>query len=179
MMWIFGYGSLIWRPDFPFTEKRVAVLHDWERRFYQASPDHRGTPAAPGRVVTLLQAPGEAVWGMAYKPQPEVLETILYDLDVREQAGYEHHRVVVDWMEDGEHVGTIEDVLVYVAGPNNPNFIGEAPYEDMAAHILRSRGPSGDNIEYLLKLAESLKEMGAFDEHVLTLAEIARKKILS
>lgn len=168
-MWLFGYGSLIWKPGFAYVQKREVVLRGWRRRFYQGSPDHRGTPEAPGRVVTLLPAPQEErCVGVAYLLDAPARERILAALDHREKAGYVHHRSVVHCLQSSE---AIEDVLFYIAPEDNPNFLGPAPLEDMARQILSCHGPSGPNLDYLLRLAESLQAMGAEDTHVFTLAQ--------
>ena len=65
-MWIFGYGSLIWRPDFDWIEAAPASIEGWERRFWQGSHDHRGVPDAPGRVVTLIPQANAYCDGMAH-----------------------------------------------------------------------------------------------------------------
>ena len=57
-MWIFGYGSLMWTPGFPWLERRIGGIRGWARRFHQGSPDHRGTPEAPGRSLSLLTRRG-------------------------------------------------------------------------------------------------------------------------
>ena len=167
-MWIFGYGSIIWRPDFAFEERRWARVEGWVRRFWQGSTDHRGVPEAPGRVVTLVPEPDGHVWGAAFRPRPSEAAQIIADLDVREQGGYAQHTV-----RAATDRGTI-DAMVYLATPDNPNWLGPAPVEAMVAQIRASRGPSGDNLDYLLQLDDSLRAAGIEDEHVARLARLSR-----
>ena len=126
-LWIFGYGSLIWRPAFPFTERRGASIRGWARRFWQGSTDHR------------------------------------------ERGGYERLRLPLTF-GDGE----VANGLVYVATSANPNWLGPAPLEAIAAQVARAQGPSGPNAEYVLRLAASLRELGAEDEHVFALESLVR-----
>ena len=177
-MWIFGYGSLIWRPDFAFVERRRGYVDGWSRRFYQGSSDHRGVPGAPGRVVTLLRDPGARCWGVAYRVEGAEAERILDQLDVREQGGYERHHVTVTAWPTPQHPPTpIPGVLLYLASPSNPEFLGPAPLDAMAAQIARSRGPSGANSEYLLRLAAALRSMDVDDPHVFELEERVRELV--
>jgi glutathione-specific gamma-glutamylcyclotransferase len=170
-VWIFGYGSLVWRPAFAHAERRAGFVRGFQRRFWQGSTDHRGVPGAPGRVVTLLPAPEhERCWGTVYRIAPGHEAEILASLDLREQGGYERRRVEVTCTE-----GSISDALVYLATPHNPEWLGEAPLELIAAQIRRSVGPSGPNVEYVLRLAEALASMGAEDEHVEELAGLLRR----
>lgn len=167
-MWIFGYGSLVWRPAFSYETRRPGYVRGYVRRFWQASPDHRGTPEAPGRVVTLLAHPEAICWGMAYQVPAGVVDQVLGELDYREKAGYERHQVSV-YDSGGE---PFADALLYIAAPGNPNYIGETPLEDIAAIARVARGPSGPNREYVLRLHQALAEMGAVDDHVAALARL-------
>ncbi|MGM0556582.1 MAG: gamma-glutamylcyclotransferase [Myxococcota bacterium] len=168
-MWIYGYGSIIWRPGFDFIERREGYVQGWKRRFWQGSTDHRGVPGAPGRVVTMLREEEAKTWGAAYRVEQVEWERIVARLDHREKGGYEQHSVHVHTPEHPEQ--RVEDALVYVATPANSEYLGPAPLEDMVAQIIRSQGPSGANLEYFQKLAKAMREMDVEDPHILELEE--------
>jgi cation transport regulator ChaC len=165
--WVFGYGSLIYKVDFPYLARSVGAIEGWQRRFWQGSHDHRGTPEAPGRVVTLVRSPGAICRGVAYRVDHAVFE----HLDHREKNGYERHATTIRLDGGTRLVGGI----LYVAREDNPAFLGHASLEEIAGHIARSSGPSGSNRDYLLQLAESLRELGDPDPHVLALEALLRK----
>ncbi len=156
-VWLFGYGSLIYKADFPYIERRPAYIRHWARRFWQGSHDHRGTPEAPGRVVTLIAQAEATCAGMAYLITPAALG----HLDLREKNGY--LRFVTEMTFDDE--STVEG-LVYIATEQNAAFLGAASEHDIAQHIARSAGPSGSNRDYLSSLADALRQMHADDPHV-------------
>jgi cation transport regulator ChaC len=156
-VWLFGYGSLIFKADFPYLDRRAASIRGWSRRFWQGSHDHRGTEAAPGRVVTLVPDAGATCHGMAYLVTPEEFA----HLDYREKNGYLRLATEIRF-EDGSSV----EGLVYIATHENAAFLGPAGERDIARQIAASCGPSGPNSEYLLELAHALRELGKFDQHV-------------
>jgi cation transport regulator ChaC len=166
LTWIFGYGSLIWRPTFPFVERRAGYIEGWARRFWQGSTDHRGVPGAPGRVVTLVPEAGARCHGVGYAIAPSDLEGVLAHLDHREKGGYE--RLDVSLYLDG--VAAPVPALLYVATERNAEYLGPAPLDALAAQIRVAHGPSGTNVEYVMRLAESLRALGADDPHVFDLA---------
>ena len=159
--WVFGYGSLIYKVDFPFLEREEAAIEGWERRFWQGSHDHRGTPEAPGRVVTLVPAAGALCRGIAYRIEHRVFE----HLDHREKNGYERHAVSISLASSQRQVGGI----LYVAKADNHAYLGPAPMAELAAHIDGASGPSGSNRDYVSALATALRELGDADPHVLEL----------
>jgi glutathione-specific gamma-glutamylcyclotransferase len=172
LVWVFGYGSLIWRPAMAYVARRAGRIDGWARRFWQASTDHRGTAEAPGRVLTLIESDA-GVWGMAYAiaraawPQTEAA------LELREQQGYARLTVDIGLSAGEQAGGVVETVagLLYVATPANPYFVGPEPLDVTAEVVRRSRGPSGSNIEYVLELERTLAAMGATDPEVSLLAE--------
>lgn len=159
-VWVFGYGSLIYKVDFAVLERRPAHIRGWARRFWQGSHDHRGTPDAPGRVVTLIAQADAICAGMAYRVTPDVFA----HLDHREKNGYQ--RILTDFhFADGELVRG----FVYMAAEHNPAFLGPASEAAIARHIAHAAGPSGSNRDYLLYLADALRELRDDDAHVFAI----------
>ena len=170
-MWIFGYGSLVWKPGFDFEEVQTGYIQGWARRFWQGSTDHRGVPNAPVRVVTLVARQNEITWGRVYRIPVAKSARILEVLDIREQGGYDRLHIPV-YGEGG--VVVAEEALVYRATEENPEFLGDDEVAKMAKQILGSVGPSGTNIEYLLELHDALKMLNVQDQHIDDLVRAVR-----
>lgn len=166
-VWVFGYGSLIWRPSFCYEERRAAFVKNRARRFWQGSTDHRGVPGAPGRVVTLVDQPDSTCWGVAYRLSAGHAQDILRALDVREIGGYRRRPVELHFSDTESRRG-----LTYVALSDNTNYLGPASLDEIVAQIRSARGPSGANSEYVKSLARAISELGAEDEHVFELARM-------
>ena len=165
-LWIFGYGSLIWRPDFPSRPARVASVSGWERRLDQGSPDHRGTPERLGRVATLIQSAGAVCWGAAFEVEDDDAATVLAALDHRERGGYVRLELTAVLRDDGRAV----PATTWIAAPENPYYLGPAAVDAMVAQINVAIGPSGHNVEYVIRLAETFRALGVDDPHVFELA---------
>ena len=173
-MWIFGYGSLVWKVDFPYEKKIPVFIKNFVRRFWQLSTDHRGTVEQPGLVATLVPLvewrqfyshldPHQAqdddqIWGIAYKIADHEVDRVKEHLDFREKDGYSTvYTKVYDplgpFSDLGDLLPTIdEDVLVYIGTSENPNFMGPRPLEELLDIISTRSGPSGSNRECMILL---------------------------
>ena len=159
-LWLFGYGSLIFKDDFPWRDRRPASIDGWTRRFWQGSHDHRGTPSSPGRVATLVEEAGATCHGIAYCVDSEVLG----HLDLREKNGYLRFMTTLTFADRPAEAG-----LVYIATGDNAAWLGPAPEAEIARHIAGAAGPSGSNADYLLALAAALRTMSVTDDHVFAI----------
>lgn len=159
---------MLFRPGFAYLERQPAQLDGYARSFSQASPDHRGTPDRPGRVLTLVQRPGSSVGGAVYFVAAPARE-LLVELDYRERAGYERVQLAVTTA-----AGVIEAVT-WIALPGNAYDVGPMSLEALAEHVQVSVGPSGRNDDYVFRLEQALAELGAEDTHVSELAALLRR----
>ncbi|KAJ3025017.1 UNVERIFIED_CONTAM: hypothetical protein HDU68_007565 [Siphonaria sp. JEL0065] len=193
--WVFGYGSLIWKVDFPYEKRVVGYVRSLHRRFWQGSHDHRGTPSSPGRVVTLIGSEEfEAKWrskddttsseipkdekcfGVAYKLRQSQVADVVAHLDHREKNGYSS--LTVDVFEGQDRF--LANAHVYIGTTDNEAFLGPVPCNQLAQQIVVSHGPSGRNIDYFLNLCMAVRVISANhpESHLLILEESVRKLAL-
>ena len=176
--WLFGYGSLVWKPEEGLEEAEVAVgrVDGMVRRLHQGSTDHRGTFAAPGRVATLeARREGDegCVWGVAYRlPDGRHKDEMRARLDHREKDGYALVDVVVH-TRDGRSLAA----ATYLATPANPSYLGPAPIEAIAGTVATAVGPSGPNADYVLHLDDALATLDVPHDHVAAVAAAVRARL--
>ncbi len=160
MPWLFGYGSIVWRPNLEYVRKRPALLKGWGRSFNQKSYDHRGTPEAPGRVLTLRQDQQRDCLGMAFEISDAAWRDTMAYLDHREKGGYV--RTAIEVEIEGETVSAVS----YIAPPGNPHDAGGESIEHIVQVIHSACGPSGSNREYLLALMHALAQSEIKDPYL-------------
>ena len=167
--WVFGYGSLMWRPGFDYVERARATLHGRRRAFCIYSVHHRGTHERPGLVLGL--APGGAVRGAAFRVADAAWPAVYDYLVEREQPTetYIEGRRAVR-LADGRRV----EALVFLSDLRHAQWAGTLSLERQAELIAGARGLSGPNVEYLRDLVRHLREEGVRDsamEQLLPLVE--------
>jgi cation transport protein ChaC len=170
-LWVFGYGSLIWNPEFPVAERQIARLHGWHRSFCMHSIHHRGTEAAPGLVLALDQAAGAVCDGVAFRVQPGAEAATIAALREREliSSAYLERHLPVDLAD-----GTKVTALAFVIDPDHVQYCGGMALEDQAQIIARAVGGRGPNRDYLFATAEHLAELGIADPDLTWLAARVR-----
>ncbi len=166
-LWIFGYGSLIWRPGFPYEQIVPAIVHGLHRSLCVYSWVHRGTQDNPGLVFGLDK--GGACIGMAFKVAPENWQHTLHYLREREQQTMvylEAHRSIRLLDDEGSKVRAV----TFVADRKHSQYAGALPLEEQLKIVKGAKGLSGANPEYVLNTYEHMKEMGVKDQNVEWLA---------
>jgi len=172
-LWVFGYGSLIWRPGFEFVERRPALLRGLHRSLCLYSFVHRGTPERPGIVAGLDH--GGSCRGVAFRVAADNREQVLGYLIEREQMNYcylEQYRTI---RLDGSGRPESVNALCFVIDRSHIQYCGHLDLEEKVALVLDGQGASGHAIEYLDNLIESLDGLGIGDEGLLRLQSRVRE----
>jgi glutathione-specific gamma-glutamylcyclotransferase len=157
MTWIFGYGSLMWNPGFPFAERRAAVLRGYHRAYMMYSTRNRGTPESPGMVLSM--APGGQCVGMAYRIEPGRETEALAYLDKREGLNRANKRVLVPIHWHAAPAEPVSHAFVYLPILSYCNYIWGVPVERQAELVARGRGKTGTSYDYLRLVLEELARL--------------------
>ncbi|RVU47144.1 gamma-glutamylcyclotransferase [Rubrivivax rivuli] len=166
--WVFGYASLIWRPEFEAAEHRPALVRGWHRALRMRSRINRGTPQQPGLVFALL--PGGACRGVVYRLRTDSAEAELDRLWAREQpTGVYDARLLPARTAHG-----VVPALAFTLSRRSVACLPRLPDEEMV-HILRhARGRYGSTLDYLAQTARALRERGWHDREVERLMALAQ-----
>ena len=157
-LWVFGYGSLMWRPGFAYVRRCNALLRGWRRSLCVFSHVYRGSPERPGLVLGLDR--GGACPGVAFEVDGARREATIRYLREREQvtAVYVERTAPVQ-LEGGARVLA----LTYVADRLHQQYAGRLDREAMLEIVRAGQGQSGDNVEYVLETNDHLQTIGIRD----------------
>lgn len=162
-LWVFAYGSLMWRPDFPFAECVPARLDGWHRRFCIVSRLYRGTDRLPGLVLGLDR--GGACDGRVFRVTPEDAPAVLAYLRAREQiSGVYRETQVPVALQDGSHGRC--GAVTFIAERAHPSFVPPLSLAVQAAIIRGATGSSGSNLDYLVATLEVLRALSIREEEL-------------
>ena len=167
--WIFGYASLIWRPEFEAAEHRTALVHGWHRALRMRSRVNRGTPQQPGLVFALL--PGGACRGVVYRLRPENAEQELDRLWAREMpTGVYDPRLLPCRTPQG----TVP-ALAFTLSRRSEACLPRLPDAQMLHILHHARGRYGSTLDYLAETAVALRARGVRDREIERLMALARR----
>jgi cation transport protein ChaC len=172
-VWIFGYASLIWRPEFEAAEERPAKVHGWHRALAMRSRVNRGTPECPGLVFALI--PGGSCHGRAYR-----IEQACVEAELRRLWGREMPNGVYDpkWLACRTPQGTVRG-LAFTLSKRSPSHTGALPDGELVEILRTANGRYGTTLAYLVETARSLRTCGIRDRDVERMVALARRHALT
>jgi glutathione-specific gamma-glutamylcyclotransferase len=166
-LWVFGYASLIWRPEFEFAERRAARVHGWHRALQMWSRINRGTPACPGLVFALLR--GGSCQGVVFRISEAQVETSLHKLWFREMpTGVYDPR----WLRCRTPQGEL-NALAFTLSHSSPSYTGHLSDAQYAQIFSESCGRYGTTRDYAMSTYESLLQQGIEDRALARLLKLA------
>jgi cation transport protein ChaC len=167
VFWVFGYGSLMWRPGFPFAARKRARIHGFHRSLCVYSHVHRGTPESPGLVMGLDR--GGSCEGIAYGVErAEWPETLAY-LRSREQVTMVYRERLCKVRLDRS--GAVVDATAFVVDRGHPQYAGKLSIAEQERLVRQGMGQSGNCRDYVVSTVAHLREMDIHDHPLETLVQ--------
>ena len=167
-LWVFGYGSLIWRPGFDYLDRVPAHTIGLHRSLCVYSFDHRGTPERPGLVLGLDF--GGACRGIAYRVAAKKRGATIEYLREREQTTAVYREMTRGVRLEGQAERRVE-ALCYVVDRGHPQYAGRLTHERQLHVVRQGHGRSGNNRDYVLETVKALEALGIVDHDLHVLAE--------
>lgn len=162
--WVFGYGSLVWNPGFPFLRSERALLRGAHRSLSIYSHRHRGTRDKPGLVFGLNR--GGSCRGVAFEVEPERWDGVYAYLEAREQDTGVYRAA---WRSVALDGGARVRALAYLVNEDHPQFAGELAIAEQVRLVLGGTGESGHNTEYVRNTARHLLALGIRDKTLMAI----------
>ena len=169
-LWVFGYGSLIWRPDFDFSERRAARVHGWHRALKMWSRINRGTPECPGLVFGMLS--GGSCRGMVFRVDKAHARQVLINLWQREMmTGVYDPR----WLQAQTPEGPVR-ALAFTLSRKSPSHTGELTEEEYRAIFALATGIYGTTFDYAHRTLEELRRHDIRDRNLEKLLRLSQRE---
>jgi cation transport protein ChaC len=171
-LWVFGYASLIWRPDIEVAERRLAQVHGWHRALKMWSRINRGTPERPGLVFALL--PGGSCQGVVMRVPAARVPAALVSLWAREMPS----RVYLPrWLNCHTEQGVVRALSFILprAHPSHTGPLSDEQYRTIFAD--RVGGRYGHTLEYAQSTLNSLRDWGIRDAALERLVRLVDKAV--
>lgn len=170
-LWVFGYGSLIWKPEFAFEAREPARIHGYHRRLCLRSVLYRGTHECPGIVAGLDR--GGSCLGMAYRIGAADVPQVFRQLWEREMFLGSYRPT---WMRAQLRSGARAEALAFVVRRDAFNYCGKLGEDDVVEILVRACGVRGTSLDYLQRTVAALHEAGLCDPHLERLMHKAERR---
>lgn len=169
-LWVYGYGSLIWRPDFEFAEQRQALLRGYHRALCLWSRINRGTPEQPGLVFGLDV--GGSCRGMAFRIPAESVPKVFDALWLREMPSGAY---IPRWLRCRTSQGDIR-ALVFTMNRKTDAYVPRMPDEQLRQVVYSAQGTNGPCIEYVMETASALQRSKILDKRLQSVVQLLQSQ---
>lgn len=173
-VWVFAYGSLIWKPACAFVEMRPGYLKGWHRAFCLGwNTRHRGSDEAPGLMLALDR--GGSCHGMLYRLPPDAVEEALQQL-VRREMGLKPSPFPPRWVRTTSESGPV-DAITFCIDRRSGRYVSGLSDDQVADVLARAVGSRGSMVEYLYETVRHLDQLGLYDSHLWRLQDMVAERV--